>query len=209
MCRVRGLATADRARARASGAGPRARQGSLGWLERGGVGLKLKRYPPLRAWFPASVMHADGANARALAVTLGVLMRFAERPRENETGRVRAALRARECGGARQAPGRNRRGRGSSLFSRDVNIASFLTVCSCERLTAENWPGKPSGEGGPIVCRTLNCRENRMRNNDRGPIGRRVEHLAPRTRPRWGTLSVGRAGAVCPSPRARSCPARP
>lgn len=48
-------------------------------------------------------MHADGANARALAVTRGFLMRVAERTRENETGRVRAALRARECGGTRQA----------------------------------------------------------------------------------------------------------
>jgi len=58
-------------------------------------------------------MHADGANARALAVTRGFLMRVAERTRENETGRVRAALRARECGGTRQAAPaqRNRRGR--------------------------------------------------------------------------------------------------
>ena len=55
-------------------------------------------------------MHADGANARALAVTRGFLMRVAERTRENETGRVRAALRARECGGTRQAAPARKKG---------------------------------------------------------------------------------------------------
>jgi len=65
-----------------------------------------------RAWFPASRMHADGANARALAVTRGVLARVAERTRENETGRVRAALRARaSVAGPGGGSARNRRGR--------------------------------------------------------------------------------------------------
>jgi len=37
-------------------------------------------------------------------------MRVAERTRKNETGRVRAALRARECGGTRQAAPARKKG---------------------------------------------------------------------------------------------------
>ena len=55
-------------------------------------------------------MHADGANTRALAETLGVLMRAAERTQESETSRVRAALCARECETPQAALARNRGG---------------------------------------------------------------------------------------------------